>query len=95
MSTAKATFITRASGGGSSVWHVTVLRVASLLDRSACAREVIKERKGREEKIYYYRANFGRGCVLGDVGDVNVKLAKSAQRGDGEWQKLRSYCSRR
>jgi len=44
-----------------------VLRVASLLDRSAWAREVIKERKGREEKIYYYRANFGRGCVLGDV----------------------------
>jgi hypothetical protein len=25
------------------------------------------EEKRREEKTSYYRANFGRGCVLGDV----------------------------
>lgn len=77
---------------GSGVWHVVVLQAASLLDRSARAREVIRERKGREEKTCYYRANFGRGCVLGD--DVNLK-AKFAQRSDREWQKLRSYCKRR
>jgi hypothetical protein len=52
---------------GSSVWHVVALRVASLLDRSAQAREVLRERRGREEKTSYYRVNFGWGCVLGDV----------------------------
>ena len=63
MSTAKATFITRVS----SVWHVVARRVASLFDRSARAREVIREWRGREEKTCYYRANFGRGCVLGEM----------------------------
>jgi hypothetical protein len=48
-STAEVPFITPVSRQGCSVWHVEVLRVASLFDRSSRASEVIRDRKGRED----------------------------------------------
>jgi hypothetical protein len=67
MSTAKATFITRASNGDPvfGMWWPS-----ALLDRSARAREVIRERRGREEKRregLLLPGELRTGCALGDV----------------------------